>query len=355
MNLFELGYNEKVKAGGRQGVPDNLVHGRVIAEHKERYIVGTASGEYEAEITGNMRFSAGSREDYPAVGDWVNLMIYDDHSAIIHSILPRYSLLKRLAVGKKGDIQVIAANIDYAFIMQAVDRDYNPNRMERYLTLCNASGVKPLILLSKIDLISENRLHEMVLHLKERIPEVPVLKVSNESKAGYAELNKHIIKGRTYCLLGSSGVGKSTLLNNLARKDMMRTGSLSSSTNKGKHITSHRELIILPDGGILIDNPGMREVGIADEENGLERTFGLIEDLSKDCKYADCRHTHEKGCAVIAAVEKGEIERASYENYLKLEREKAHYGSTAAEKKKKDKTFGKLMKNYKKDVKRNDL
>lgn len=154
-------------------------------------------------------------------------------------------------------------------------------------------------------------------------------------------------------MLGSSGVGKSTLLNNLSGKPLMRTDTISSSTNKGRHITSHRELIVLENGGILIDNPGMREVGIADSSGGLEITFGKIVNLSHNCKYKDCTHTNETGCSIIEAVEKGEIEKASYENYLRMEREKAHFESSAAERRKKDKEFGKLMKNYKKNIKKN--
>jgi ribosome biogenesis GTPase / thiamine phosphate phosphatase len=154
-------------------------------------------------------------------------------------------------------------------------------------------------------------------------------------------------------MLGSSGVGKSTLLNNLSGKAVMRTGTISQSTNKGRHVTSHRELIILEDGGILIDNPGMREVGIADSTNGLEITFDMIICLSQNCKFKDCTHTYEIGCSVLEAVENGEIDKASYENYLKMERERAHFESTAEEKRKKDKDFGKMLKNYKKEKNKN--
>ena len=151
-------------------------------------------------------------------------------------------------------------------------------------------------------------------------------------------------------MLGSSGVGKSTLLNNLSGKSLMRTDTISQSTNKGKHVTSHRELVILENGGILIDNPGMREVGIADSTSGLENTFDMIIRLSQNCKFKYCTHTNEIGCAVIEAIEKGEIDRASYDNYLKLEKEKAHFESSVAERRKKDKEFGKIVKNYKKNI-----
>ena len=189
--------------------------------------------------------------------------------------------------------------------------------------------------------------------LNQRIKNVPVIAISNETQDGYEELKKIIEKGKTYCMLGSSGVGKSTLLNNLSGKTIMRTDTISQSTNKGRHVTSHRELIVLENGGILVDNPGMREVGIADSTSGLEITFDMIISLSQNCKFKDCTHTNEIGCSVLEAVEKGEIDKASYENYLKMEREKAHFESTVVERRKKDKEFGKMIKNYKKDMKKN--
>ncbi|MDD5765491.1 MAG: ribosome small subunit-dependent GTPase A, partial [Candidatus Marinimicrobia bacterium] len=327
--------------------------GRIIAEHKERYVVRTINGEFDAEITGNLRFTAKSREDFPAVGDWVALTTYDPDFAIIHRILPRFSVIKRQAVGQYGEIQIIAANIDYAFIVQAVDRDFNINRLERYLTICHSSKVKPVIVLSKIDLIDAARLAELTESIKTRIEDVPVLAISNETQSGYETVRRFIEKGKTYCLLGSSGVGKSTLLNNLSGKVVMKTDAISQSTNKGRHVTSHRELIILDNGGILIDNPGMREVGIADTANGLEITFDRILEFAQNCKFKDCTHTHETGCSVLAAVESGKIDRASYENYLKMEREKAHFESTVAERRQRDKAFGKMLKNYQKDQRKN--
>lgn len=351
MNLEELGYNDQLE---KLRIANNLKDfeiGRVISEHKERYLVKTEHGEFDAEITGNLRFSSKSREDFPAVGDWVALTIHDSDFSVIHSILPRYSVISRQAVGKFGEIQLIATNIDYALLIQAADRDFNMNRLERYLTICNSSKVNPIIVLSKIDLIDEHRTSEIVENIKDRIKNVPVVAISNESHDGYEKIIRLIEKGKTYCLLGSSGVGKSTLLNNLSGKSFMRTDSISQSTNKGRHTTSHRELIVLENGGILIDNPGMREVGIADSTSGLEITFDVIINYSQKCKFKDCTHTNEKACAVIEAVEKGEIDRASYENYLKMEREKAHFDSSVVERRKKDKDFGKMMKNYKKDMK----
>ncbi len=354
MGLEDFGYNDQLEQFRTDHNLNNFETGRVIAEHKERYVVKTLNGEFEAEITGNMRFTAKTREDFPAVGDWVALITYDADFALIHKILPRFSIIKRQAVGQSGEIQIIATNIDYAFLVQAVDRDFNINRLERYLTICNASKVSPIIVLSKTDLINEQQLSEIMMNIKDRIKNVQIIAISNESNDGYDRILTTIEKGKTYCMLGSSGVGKSTLLNNLSEKRIMRTAAISQSTNKGRHVTSHRELVVLESGGILIDNPGMREVGIADSTNGLEITFDKIVDRSQYCKFHDCTHTNEIGCSVIDAVENGEIDRASWENYLKMEREKAHFESTVEERRKKDKDFGKVVKNYKKQINKNN-
>ena len=346
MNLEELGYNNMLDQYRIEQKLEAFESGRVVAEHKERYVVRTADHELEAEITGNMRFAAQNREDYPAVGDWVALSIYDNDFGVIHQVFPRYSVLKRQAAGQSGTAQIIAANIDYGFLVQAVDRDFNINRLERYLTICHASGVDPLIVLTKTDLVDETRLNAIFDRLRQRHENIPVFAISNHTQQGYDLLKNHILPGKTYCMLGSSGVGKSSLVNNLTGSSRMRTDAISTHTNKGRHITSHRELVVLENGGILIDNPGMREVGIADVSDGLEATFDTIAMLSKDCKFKDCKHVSESGCAVLAALENDELDCDSYENYQKMEREKAHYESTVAERRRKDKVFGKMVKEY---------
>jgi ribosome biogenesis GTPase / thiamine phosphate phosphatase len=352
MKLDDFGYNDKLE---KLRIENNLAEfeiGRVISEHRERYIVITEKGETEAEITGNLRFSAKNREDFPAVGDWVALINYDAEFSIIHKILPRFSMISRQAVGQFGEIQIIATNIDYALLVQAVDRDFNINRLERYLAICYSSNVNPLILLTKTDLITEQKKSEIIGNIKLRIKDIPVFAISNETQNGYEALKMMIEKGKTYCLLGSSGVGKSTLLNNLTGSTIMKTDAVSQSTNKGRHVTSHREMVLLENGGILVDNPGMREVGIADSANGLETAFDSILSFCENCRFKDCTHTGEAGCAVLEAVEKGEIDKSSYENYLKMEREKVHFETSVAEKRKREKIFGKIIKDYyKKDLK----
>jgi ribosome biogenesis GTPase len=349
MELENLGYNETLATFRKENNLEAFEVGRISAEHKERYTVKTLEGEYHAEITGNMRYAAESREDFPAVGDWVALNVFDD-LAIIHKIFPRYSVIKRQASGHQGTIQIIATNIDFAFIVQAADRDFNLNRLERYFTICYDARVQPIVVFSKIDLLEEQLKTDLIDLIRSRVKEVPVLAVSNQNMDGLSEVKAMIESGKTYCLLGSSGVGKSTLLNNLAGEELMKTKMIGEGTQRGKHTTSHRELIVLPEGGIIIDNPGMREVGIADAAEGLQITFDEISNLAAACKFKDCTHTSEAGCAVIAAVEAGDIDEDVYENYLKMEREKEHFELTVAERRKKDKAFGKMIKNVKKDL-----
>jgi ribosome biogenesis GTPase len=352
MKLEDFGYNERIEKLRIENNLKDFEIGRVIAEHKERYIVKTEKEEFEAEITGNMRFSASSRVDFPAVGDWVAMKTFNSEFAIIHKIIPRLSIISRQAVGQFGEIQIIATNIDFAFIVQAVDRDFNINRLERYLTICNSSKVAPIIILTKTDLINEQSKAAIIESIHQRLKDLPVIAISNETLDGYESLKQIIEKGKTFCMLGSSGVGKSTLLNNLSGRSIMKTGSISESTSKGRHITSHRELIILGNGGILIDNPGMREVGIVDSSDGLETTFDIVLSLAQNCKFKDCTHTNETGCSVIEAVENGKLDKSIFENYQKMQREKLYFETSLMEKRKKEKIFGKIVKDYyKKDVK----
>ncbi|MBC8005228.1 MAG: ribosome small subunit-dependent GTPase A, partial [Verrucomicrobia bacterium] len=243
---------------------------------------------------------------------------------------------------------VIATNIDFAFIVQAISWDFNINRLERYLTICNSSDIEPVIVLTKIDLIDKEAVEGLLEGIRRRIKQVKVICISNLTQEGYEAIQAIIEKGKTYCMLGSSGVGKSTLINNLSGKALMQTGSISDSTSKGRHVTSHRELVVLDKGGILIDNPGMREVGIADTADGLEITFDTIIGLAENCRFKDCTHTSEVGCAVLEAIANGELNDAAYENYMKMKREKMHYESTVAEKRQREKQFGKILKDYKK-------
>jgi len=353
MTLEDLGYNKEIENYRTENGLDSFDVGRILAEHRERYVVQTAEKEYEAEILGNLRFTAQSRSDFPAVGDWVAISEYDKDRVLIHSVFSRKSIIERQSVGSKGEKQIIATNIDKAFIVQSVDRDFSINRIERYLSICNSSKVLPVIILNKIDLVNDTELNQMIESIQKRIESIQVFSISNKSQQGIEELKQTIEKGKTYCLLGSSGVGKSTLLNTISGRQLMKTNEISEHSNRGRHVTTHRELQVLENGGIMIDNPGMRMVGIADSTEGLEMTFQKIVDRSGDCKFKDCSHTTEMGCAILEDVENGEIDKASYENFLKMEREKEHFEYTVAEKRKKDKDFGKMIKHFKKARKSN--
>lgn len=353
MTLEELGYNEELENFRQEQQLTNFDIGRVLIEHKDRYIVKTISGEYEGELIGNIRFTAQSKHDLPVVGDWVALSEYDENKVLIHKVYPRHSFLERQAVGKLGQKQLIATNIDYGLIIQSVNRDFSVNRLERYITICNSSNIAPIIILSKIDLVDSEELNTIIINIKKRIKNNPIIALSNETEEGISEINNFIKSGITYCLLGSSGVGKSTLINKLSNSEIMSTGEISASIERGKHVTTHRELVILKNGGILIDNPGMREVGITDTSGGLEITFEDIELLSQNCKFNDCSHTNERRCAILSALEKGEIDEDSYTNYEKLMRERSHFETTSQERKKKDKDLGKLIKGIQKQRRRN--
>lgn len=349
--MKKLGFTENIKALVPTEISE-LELGRIIAEHKERYILQSEEGTFNAEITGNMRFSAQSRADFPAVGDWVRFMTMDDENAIILEIFPRFSILERKAVGTKGDIQIIASNIDYAFIVQAVGHDFNLKRLERYLTLCHSTKIVPIIILTKIDLIPETEINILKNQISKRIPETPVLSISSSTMAGYTELQELMQPNLTYCFMGSSGVGKSTIVNHLAQKELLKTAKISDSTSKGTHTTSHRELFILPNESIVIDTPGMREVGLTDQGEGIEITYDKISELASECKYSDCTHTNETGCAVLAAIDAGELSAEVFENFQKLKREQEHFSSTVHEKRQRDKDFGKMIKSVLREKKR---
>lgn len=347
MTIEDLGYNSKLEKYRKELNLDSFEIGRVISEHKNRYVVKTKNTEYDSELIGNLRFTAESKYDLPAVGDWVAISEYDENKALIHSVYPRHSILERKAVGKLSQTQIIATNIDFALIVQSVNRDFNINRIERFLTICYSSKIEPIVVLSKIDLLEKSELEKILEKINKRIKGISIVAISNESKIGLDKIKSKLTKGKTYCLLGSSGVGKSTLINNLVGEKLMITGEISESIDRGKHITTHRELIVT-ENGILIDNPGMREVGITNSTAGLEITFDEILELSNKCKFNDCTHTNEKDCAILKAVENGEINSESYLNFLKMERERDFFESSVEERKKKDKNFGKLLKNFKK-------
>jgi len=318
---------------------------RVVSVHKDRYLVSNGLGEIFAELSGNLFYSANSSTDLPTTGDWVYADFYDDDThAIIHRVIPRKTLLRRKTAGKLVDFQLIAANIDVAFVVQSVDYNFNIRRLERYLVMINESEIIPVILLSKCDLIPQNEVEDIKASILNIAPQVTVLAFSNLSGENIDTIKNSLLNANTYCLLGSSGVGKTTLLNSLLGSRQFDTQSVSKKQSKGRHTTTHRELIQLENGAMLIDTPGMRELGNMSVDTGIDETFSEILEISQSCKFGNCSHTNEKGCAILAAIEKGELSEQRYKNYAKMKKESAFNEMSYLEKRKKDKDFGKLIK-----------
>jgi ribosome biogenesis GTPase len=326
---------------------------RVIAEYRQVYRVKNATGEYLAKITGKQMFNAESREDFPAVGDWLAITDLGEGQAVIHRVLPRKTMIKRRCVGK-NEVQIIAANLDVAFAIESVDRDFSLNRLERYRAIANDGGIKTAIILNKTDLIAKEELEEKMAQIKIRFGDIDVIPTSTVTAAGLDELKKYIGKGKTYCFMGSSGVGKSSLINKLIGKKIIGTKAIDSRTDRGRHTTTRREMYFLENGGIVIDNPGMREVGMADAGAGIGQLFNEITALALNCKYADCTHTHETGCAVRAAIESSGLDEDKFNNYAKLKTESEFYELNQLEKRRKDQQFGKFLKTAKKQLKNNN-
>lgn len=345
----DLGYDALFESNRKKLKLDNFSIARVVVEYKGAYKVKNAEDELLAKITGKQMFNALSREDYPAVGDWVAISKADKERAVIQGILPRKTIIKKKYSGK-NETQIVATNIDTAFIVESVDRDYNLNRFERYFSIAADGGVKSAIILNKIDLISKKELDLKLTQIKNRFHDIDFIFTSTITDEGLNELRNYIIRGKTYCFLGSSGVGKSSLINILLGKNIIKTESIGSRTNRGKHVTTNREMYFLENGGIVIDNPGMREVGITDVGVGIDNLFDEITLLARNCKYTDCTHVHEPGCGVLIALNSGRLDKNKYLNYINLKKEAEHYEMTKTEKKEKDRKFGKFIMKAKKQL-----
>jgi ribosome biogenesis GTPase len=318
--LSSLGWNSYYQNIFREFENNSLIPARVAVENKNNFLLYSEVGELSGELSGKLMFSTDFQSDLPKVGDWVLVNYFDEHSpAIIQEVLPRQTKLSRKVTGDKTDEQIIASNIDVIFIVQALDETFNINRIQRTIVMVNNSKAEPVVLLSKSDLCYD--LESKLVNLKERIGDVKTMPLSNIDKSGIDDVINLLELAKTYSLIGPSGVGKSTLINSIMDDDVLETKAVREGDSKGRHTTTRRELVMLPNGALIIDTPGMRELQLWSDEESLNSVFPELDELSANCKYDDCTHTHEKECAVLEAIEDGSLSQENYDNYVKMLKE----------------------------------
>jgi ribosome biogenesis GTPase len=311
-------FSEQFEPFAREG----LIPGRVALESRGTCRVWTADGEIVAETSGGLRHAARERGELPAVGDWVAVKPVPGETAKIRAVLARRGAFSRKVAGSRAERQVVAANVDTVFLVAGLDGDFNLRRLERYLTLAWEGGARPVVVLSKADVCDD--VAARVAEAEGVAAGVPVLAVSSALEGGLAPLEAYLEPGHTLALLGSSGVGKSTIVNRLLGAETQRTSAVREHDSRGRHTTTHRELFLLPSGALLVDTPGMRELHVWGDGGGLEGAFSDVEALARSCRFSDCRHQNEPGCAVAEALANGSLDEARFANYVALERELAH-------------------------------
>jgi len=334
MTLEEFGFTPWFQKQIDASVSVDRRPARITAVHKGWCDISDGDETRPAKTTGKLRREARTTKDYLTVGDWVLATNFcEGDFAMIHSVLERQNTLKRKTAGKEVSHQLIAANIDTAFVVHTLDKGFNLPKLERYLSIVNESGIEPVVLLTKRDLLPATELKERLAEVETRLPNVPVYAFSNTNGSGLKKVQKLFQRGKTYCLLGASGVGKTSLINSLmGEEDLYFTLPVRESDGKGIHTTTWRELIVLDNGALVIDTPGMRELGHLDTGAGIKDTFEELTALEGQCRFRDCAHTKTKGCAIEAAVEAGTIPKARYENFIRMRQETARNERAAREK-----------------------
>ena len=321
MGLTELGWTSQRQAEFEALTDTAVVPARVSLEHNHVYRVLTETGELLAEAAGRIKHLASGRNELPAVGDWVAARLNPSGRAVIRAILPRRSWFSRKAAGRETEEQVIAANVDTVLIVFGLDIHVKPRAIERYLTLARRSQVRPVVILNKSDLAED-----VAADIADAVVvagDAPVHAVSAKDLSTLSVLSQYLITGETIAFLGPSGAGKSSLVNQLMGDELLSTGAVRQRDNRGRHTSVHRQLLVLPQGGLLIDTPGMRELQLWNVDESLDETFGDVLELSPGCKFRDCQHESEPGCAVKTAVEEGTLAADRYASYLQLKQEHA--------------------------------
>jgi ribosome biogenesis GTPase len=345
INLDTYGWNDKFNLLKQEAVHKDLSHGRVVVVHRTCYEVVSKNGLLQCELTGNMMFGRADFE-LPCVGDWVLFQPFDDNKGIIVDMLPRERTLYRKKSGTVADKQSIASHVDKAFIVQSLDDNFNVRRAERFMVQILEENIKPILVFNKADLGSgRQEINEAIKHIAHQ---TPVFFTSIHQPETILQLRESIVEGETVVFVGSSGVGKSSLVNALCEKSILLTSDISLSTGKGRHTSTRREMVLMNGSGILIDTPGVREFGLAIDNPDALADILDISNFAESCRFKDCTHINEAGCAVLEAVENGTLDHKVYESYLKLRREAWHFSTSEHEKRKRNKSFSKLIDEVKK-------